>query len=482
MRQFLAILKDSFREAVDGFVIYVMIALSALIIIIVGSMSYTPSAPPEAMDSIVKNFNLVFPDKGRSRVFTGSSDNYKASDVQVAGSGYKLRLDIGANSFGGPVPVPAAPVQGEKAVVIPKAKQGDSFRQTVASWSKPANKLGEAEIDGSKGKNDNKQKGGGRKVEFGTQNATAEEQLAVTDGQMEEFLKSQFGVHAGMESTISRIKTGVEEPSYAFEVTTSGGSSVRGWPHTVKIFFGAVTISRDAPLGAVLWVIEDQIINGLGSAIALLISMIITSFFIPNMLRKGSIDLLVSKPIGRSQLLIYKYVGGLTFIFILSTISIGGVWLAIALRSGHWDPSFLIVIPVLTFTFAILYAVSTLVAVFTRSPIAAMLISVGFAVFLYIVGQVKTLFDRLKVEAPDNIPEWAFTLVDTINNVLPRYKDLDKLTSKLIGEGTLTAGESRMFGIAQMDYPSWSNTFGVSMIFIAIMLSLSCWRFSKRDY
>ena len=30
MMRFIAILKDSFREAVDGFVIYVMLALSAL--------------------------------------------------------------------------------------------------------------------------------------------------------------------------------------------------------------------------------------------------------------------------------------------------------------------------------------------------------------------------------------------------------------------------------------------------------------------
>ena len=303
-----------------------------------------------------------------------------------------------------------------------------------------------------------------------------------TRRQLEEFLKSQFTMHAGMDSTVKRVKAGVEEPNYAFEVTTSGGSSVRGWPHTLKIFFGSVTISRDAPLGAVLFLIEDQIINGVGSGLALLISLIITSFFIPNMLRKGSIDLLVSKPIGRSQLLIYKYVGGLTFIFLLSTITIGGVWLAIAVRSGHWDPTFLVVIPILTFTFAILYAVSTLVAVFTRSPIAAMLISLGFAVFLYIVGFIKTIFDRQKIEGSDNIPEWAYTLVDTINNVLPRYKDLDKLTSKLIGEGTLTPGESRMFGIAQIDYPSWGGTFGVSLGFIAIMMALSCWRFSKRDY
>ena len=46
MRQFFAILGDSFREAVDGFVIYTMLGLSALTMLIVGSMSFTP-APPE---------------------------------------------------------------------------------------------------------------------------------------------------------------------------------------------------------------------------------------------------------------------------------------------------------------------------------------------------------------------------------------------------------------------------------------------------
>jgi len=30
--------------------------------------------------------------------------------------------------------------------------------------------------------------------------------------------------------------------------------------------------------------------------------------------------------------------------------------------------------------------------------------------------------------------------------------------------------------------PSWTGTFGVSLIFIALMLAVSCWRFNKRDY
>jgi ABC-type transport system involved in multi-copper enzyme maturation permease subunit len=464
--QFWAMLKDSFREAVDGFVIYAMLALSALVVLVVGSLSFTPAPPDEAFDKIVKsgNFRMVFPEKGRSRVVTVSSfdTEYSATDVRPAGGGHALRLTVKGRSLGGTV-------TDEKGT-RPDLSRGDSFRQTVAAWAKPAGESREFEKDG-------------KKVEFGgPASATAEEQKAVTDAQLEEFVKNQLAVHAGMDADVTRVTEGVAEPEYRFDVTTRGGSSVRGWPHTVKIFFGAVTVSRTANLGMVLWVVQDQIINGVGSAIALLISIILTAFFVPNMLRKGSVDLLVSKPISRPALLVYKYVGGLTFIFLVTAVTVGGVWLALGVRSGYWDPSFLVVIPVLTFTFAILYAVSTLFAVLTRSPIVAMLVTVGFAVFLYIVGQVKTVFDRMKLERDDAVPQWAFTLVDTINNVLPRYKDLDKLTSKLIASGTLTDGEARMTGLAQIDYPSWVATFGVSVGFIAVLLALACWRFSKRDY
>ena len=77
------------------------------------------------------------------------------------------------------------------------------------------------------------------------------------------------------------------------------------------------------------------------------------------------------------------------------------------------------------------------------------------------------------------MPEWSYTLVDTLNNCLPRYKDLDKLTSKLITEGTLTQGEMRMTGIGMIQLPSWTGTFGVSLLFIVLMLAISCWRLQQ---
>ena len=89
-------------------------------------------------------------------------------------------------------------------------------------------------------------------------------------------------------------------------------------------------------------------------------AVVLTAFFMPNMLRKGTVDLLLVKPIHRFALLLYKYVGGLTFIFLNTAFAMGGVWLVIGLRSGIWAQGFSCMILVFTFYFAILYAVSAL--------------------------------------------------------------------------------------------------------------------------
>jgi ABC-type transport system involved in multi-copper enzyme maturation permease subunit len=312
---------------------------------------------------------------------------------------------------------------------------------------------------------------------------SAEEQRAVTGQQMEDFIAYQFDVHGGMAATVKRVTEGVPEPTYAFDVTTATGSGVRGWPHRTKIFFGTVTVSKQAPIGKTLYNIEDQVINGLGAGVALLIGVIITAFFIPNMLRKGSLDLIISKPIGRTPLLIYKYVGGLTFIFLVSTFTVGGVWLVLALRSGYWDPTFLVLIPILTFSFAILYSVSVLLGVLTRSPIVAMLGTIAFMFLLWLVGWGKRIVDLMNVEGgEERMPGWLESIINAANTVLPRYKDLDTITSKLIMDGTLTPAEARFASpVSLLDYPDLTTTIGTSLAFIAVMLALACWRFKRRD-
>lgn len=480
MRQFFAILKDSFREAVDGFVIYLMLALSLILIVLVASVSYTPDPPDQALPEVVETFNVIYPDRGESRAPTGVPGriDFKVKDaVRTAEGGVSFVLGVGEHSLDPP---------DKKREEKPKADRPagpDLFRFAVVAWKSPAGD----KIKDPRARNRNRRanKGGEPEMEIVMPpNATPDDLTRVTDEEMAGFLKSQFALFVGVREANVGVtrRPGVAEPDYQFDVTLKDVSGARGWPHSIHVLYGAGGPYRVGPLGVALYVIQDKIVNGLGAGVTLIIAVVITAFFIPNLLRKGSVDLLISKPIGRSQLLVYKYIGGLIFIFLLSGVTISGVWLVMAARSGYWDPAFLLVIPAITFSFAILYAVSTVVAVFTRSAIASIIVTLGFMFVMWAFGTlVKGFFDMNKVSRDVDLPEWSYTLVDTVNNVLPRYKDLDKLTTKLNADANLPTGLARMLGVFT-EFPSFAGAVGVSLAFIAVMLAISCWRFSRRDY
>eukprot|EP01137_Pigoraptor_chileana_P019971 Opistho-2@81747 len=103
MGQFVAILKDSFREAVDGFVIYLMLGLSALLIVLVASISYAPAPAADALSKLLEGqrfdpsrFHIVFPDRGKSTAPTGvpARVDYRPADVQDTPNGAKFVLRV----------------------------------------------------------------------------------------------------------------------------------------------------------------------------------------------------------------------------------------------------------------------------------------------------------------------------------------------------------------------------------------------------
>src|SRR5207248_489037 len=115
-----------------------------------------------------------------------------------------------------------------------------------------------------------------------------------------------------------------------YRVTVQGTArTVRIWPTEITML-GVVPLGAPQPmsraLGFQLFFLAS-IVLFFGELTALLVGVIITSFFIPNMLHKGTVDLLLAKPIHRWLLLLNKYLGGLTFIFLNTAYAIGGIWL-----------------------------------------------------------------------------------------------------------------------------------------------------------
>ena len=292
---------------------------------------------------------------------------------------------------------------------------------------------------------------------------------------------------------------------FAFHVTSKGTKipDQNSWFHQPSVLF-SIDYRSTYTLREGIYKLEKWLVNDAGAWLTLLVSVVITAGFIPNLLRKGAIDLYISKPIGRGPLLLYKYLGGLIFVLLLTTALVGGIWLAVGVRTGFWSPNLLLLIPLVTFYFAILYAVSTLAAVLTRSTLVAILATmfawvlffgVGFAHdFVSQVNEANQKLDEKMREMtvggeaelnPEDrpgfrVPKWADWTSYLLYKPCPRTYDLDDRTIRTIATGLLTDYELEQNRLNR-PLPPWGETLGVSLAFIALCLTLASVRLVTRD-
>lgn len=121
--------------------------------------------------------------------------------------------------------------------------------------------------------------------------------------------------------------------------------------------------------------------------------ILVTASIIPQTYTAGAVDLLLSKPVSRMLVFVAKYFGGCMFILINAGYLVVGLWLIAGLRWGQWSNKLLVAIPVFMFVFAIYYAVSALAGVIWRNPIICVVISVLLWAACFGVGQSKTFIE-----------------------------------------------------------------------------------------
>jgi ABC-type transport system involved in multi-copper enzyme maturation permease subunit len=482
MKQFFAVLSDSYREARDAKIIYVMAAFSILLVLFVGTIHYRPLSMEEALNGgTIRTVNSLY--------------------------GFQRRM-----AQPGMALPPVYSVENiHKTGDSPEVWQGSYDFDFVARFNQPSDKEAAKK---------------GQPVPF----LTAMEIEMLYNSDQYPFLRGVKVTELPQTPTENRFHVTSEET----KVTDS-----RAWLHEPEILFGVYGLGTNRSIRNCVYYVEKWMVHEIGSWIAILVGVVVTSFFIPNMLRKGTLDLFISKPIKRTTLLIYKYIGGLTFMLAITMFTVGGVWLAIGLSSGIWSPGFVWVVPAMVFYFAILYSVSTLVGVLTRSPILAILVTcVLWGIFWangYVHGLVEQARDGLEMieksgsqpetrrdarrairNGADSVeasevrvkPRWrqsdipgvrksAIVASDVLYTALPRTADLDDFTANMIGRNVLSKSEQRdlqlhvstalfdwyevdIFG-KQVQYPVWLETIVMSVGFIVLMLSLAIWRFVRMD-
>jgi ABC-type transport system involved in multi-copper enzyme maturation permease subunit len=440
--KFLAILKDSLREALDTKVFYVMVGFSLLVILLVGSIGYHPVSVEQEAHRLTDQMTWILTHFGAQ----GHPEMQQHWDI----------------------------------------KDFEQTKPNVAPWESGYRFALTVEFD------DEEQAQQARKVQM------------LSRGALQQQFRQNFFYLKNLKLTDAR-SSDKKEIRYLVTADASDISRVQDWPHYPVFLYVLPMRFWHLPVGSFVQFWESVLVNWIGAAIALLISTIITAFFIPNMLRKGTVDLLLVKPISRTVLLLYKYIGGMTFIFLNTIVVVVGIWFVLGLRTGMWGTSFLLSIFVLTFQFALYYSVSTLFGVLSRSPIVAILMTCLFwFVFAFVIGYgyywvdlsrkfrdvVEVQLQEQGAEMPSKesmpdkpLPDWVYTSADIIHLITPHLKDLDALTDKWILEDVTQTGSAKRKAAAKAYVGfRWAEAISVTALYIVTMLAVSCWWFARKDY
>ncbi len=188
-------------------------------------------------------------------------------------------------------------------------------------------------------------------------------------------------------------------------------------------------LGRSNIVGLVVYLLMDLFLGWAG----VVLMLIATAGVFPALLARGVIDVLLSKPISRQRLFMYKYLASMVFVLVQATLFVGVTFVIMGVRWGVWVPGYLLSIPLLVLLFSYVYCVSVLVAVRTRSTVAAILLSIG-AWIVYVLPatalQVFEVVPSLKEQ------ERFYQMVRVVGWIPPKTADIPYLAAKWARAGT----------------------------------------------
>ena len=269
-----------------------------------------------------------------------------------------------------------------------------------------------------------------------------------------------------------------------------------------------------------------------------ILALLSTASMFPD-LASGGVDTMLSKPIGRTRLFLTKFASGLLFTALQVAVFSLLAFVVIGVRGGSWEWGIFVVVPLMVLFFSYLFCVQAVVGMVTRSPIASVIVTLLFWIFIFLVdaGERFTMagvtFDRLEVAAIEarmekveneerksgfverrdktlgTLENWelAHGIFFAVKTVLPKTGETAGLTTRALAlttdipveeEGEVDEQERRRRGLFRSEFVSGRKfeaainkeyetrtvwwVVGTSAGFVAALLASGAWYFRRRDF
>jgi ABC-type transport system involved in multi-copper enzyme maturation permease subunit len=240
--------------------------------------------------------------------------------------------------------------------------------------------------------------------------------------------------------------------------------------------------------------------------VAIGLALISTAGIFPDLLVSGTIDLYLARPIGRLRFFLIKYASGLLFVALQVGVFSLASFVVLGIRGHQWRPSLFLAIPVVLCFFSYIYCVCVVLGVWTRSTIAALLLTIlfwGFCSLLYQANAGVLMFRNQteltasfsgRAEDLAEARHWATAdrALQATQTVFPKIKPTINLLDRWMFPETTF---SRMSGNEQDPHRDADfinelhrrdgtavSAIGSSLIFEAVVLAVAAWIFCRRDY
>ncbi len=134
------------------------------------------------------------------------------------------------------------------------------------------------------------------------------------------------------------------------------------------------------------------------------VSILVTASLVPRTFEAGEISLLLSKPVSRPLLFLTRFLGGCAFTLVNAVFLMVGLWLVVGLRFDVWIPRLLLCIPIYLFLFMIYYAVSATAGALWRNAILSICLTLVFWFALFLIATARESVEQLVI-APNRLSE-----------------------------------------------------------------------------
>ncbi len=109
--------------------------------------------------------------------------------------------------------------------------------------------------------------------------------------------------------------------------------------------------------------------------LATILALVSTAGIIPDLVASGSVDLMLSKPIGRARLFLLKFLTGLLFSGLQVTVFSLASFVVIGLRGNAWEPGLFLAVPIVVLVYSYVFSMCALLGMVTRSTVASLLLT-----------------------------------------------------------------------------------------------------------